>query len=217
MNHPIIKDLNWRYTTKKYDASKRIQEKDLSVLLEALRLSPSSINSQPWKYIVIESDFAKERLNKTFVNKYKFNQAHVFESSQVILFANNPQYTRNDYSEIVDYGIEDKRTLAENRESAFASFSFAELNTDEKGNTESWTRAQLYISLGNALHTLARLKIDSTPMEGIDTALVNEEFKDELDGYYCSFALAIGYRHKDDKNAILPKSRRRPSDILVRL
>ena len=52
MAHPIIEDLLWRHAVKKYDASKRIPEKDLDVLFEAMRLSPSSINSQPWKFVV---------------------------------------------------------------------------------------------------------------------------------------------------------------------
>ena len=51
------------------------------------------------------------------------------------------------------------------------------------------------LALGNTLHILARLKIDSTPLEGIDIKLVNNEFKKELDGYQCGVALAIGYHH----------------------
>jgi hypothetical protein len=43
----------------------------------------------------------------------------------------------------------------------------------------------------NTLHTLARLKIDSTPIEGLDIDLVNQEFKKELSGYQCEVALAI--------------------------
>jgi nitroreductase/dihydropteridine reductase len=183
-----------------------------------MRLSASSINSQPWKFIVIESDEARERMSKTFANKYQFNQPHIFDSSQVILFAHNAFYTRDDYAEVVDNGIADGRTKPEDRESAFGSFMFAELNTDEKGNTGAWTRSQLYIALGNTLHTLARLKIDSTPMEGIDVDLVAEEFKEELGGYQCDMALAIGYRHPDeDYNAKLPKSRRRLESIFVQI
>ena len=218
MVHPIIKDLLWRHTTKKYDATKRIPPEDLDVLIEAIRLSASSINSQPWRFVVIESDEAKERMSKTFAQKYQFNQPHVFDSSQIILFAYNPRYTHDDYAEVVDKGIEDKRTKPEDRESAFGGFGFAELNTDEAGNTSSWTKAQTYLALGNTLHTLARLKIDSTPMEGIDTDLVNEAFKKELDGYQCDVALAIGYHHpQDDYNAKLPKSRRSLDSILVRI
>ena len=66
MTHPIITDLTTRYTTKKYDPSKRISPEDLQVIYEAIRLSASSINSQPWKFIVIESDKAKQRMHDTF-------------------------------------------------------------------------------------------------------------------------------------------------------
>tara|TARA_B110000196_G_scaffold282423_1_gene263700 strand:- start:9248 stop:9631 length:384 start_codon:yes stop_codon:yes gene_type:complete len=126
MTHPIIKDLLSRHTTKKYDATKKIPEADLEVLFEAMRLSASSINSQPWRFVVIDSNDAKVRMNKTFEKMYQFNQTHVFDSSQIILFAYNPSYSRDNYAEVVDNGIEDKRTLAENRESAFGGFVFAE-------------------------------------------------------------------------------------------
>lgn len=216
--HPIIEDLLWRHTTKKYDAGRKIPQEDLDVLFEAMRLSASSINSQPWKFVVIESDEARERMHKTFAHKYQFNQPHVFDCSQIILFAYNPRYTRDDYAEVVDKGIEDKRTKPEDREGAFGGFMFAELNTDETGNTSNWTKAQTYLALGNTLHTLARLKIDATPMEGIDTDLVNEAFKKELDGYQCDVALAIGYHHpEEDYNAKLPKSRRNSNSILVHI
>ncbi len=214
----IINDLSWRHTVKRYDPSKKIPSEDLDILFEAMRLSPSSINSQPWKFIIIESNIAKKRMNKTFKNKYQFNQPHVFDSSHIILFAYNPAYTRNDYAKVVDKGIEDKRTKPENRESAFGGFMFAESNTDEKGNTSCWTKAQTYIALGNTLHTLARLKIDSTPMEGIDTTLVNKEFENELEGYHCDVALAIGYRDsQEDYNAKLPKSRLSSENVFLHI
>ncbi len=218
MAHPIIETLLWRHSTKKYDAGKKIPEEDLAVLFEAMRLSASSINSQPWKFVVIESAEAKERMSKTFAHKHQYNQHHVFDSSQIILFAYNPRYTRDDYAKVVDRGIEDKRVKPEDRESAFAVFAFAESNTDKTGNTSSWTKAQTYLALGNTLHTLARLKIDSTPMEGIDIDLVNAEFKKELDGYQCDVALTIGYHHpEEDFNSKLPKSRHHLEKILMRI
>ena len=218
MTHPILDDMNWRYTTKRYDKTKRIPAENLAVLYEAMRLSPSSINSQPWKFIVIESDEAKTRLEKTFSEKYQFNQRHVFESSHTILFAHNPRYTRDDFSKVVDKTIEDGRTRPEDRDKAFGAFMFAELNTDETGSTECWTRAQTYLAFGNTLHTLARLKIDATPLEGIDSELIAREFEKELDGYICLVALAIGYRHpEDDYNEKLPKSRLSEESVFIHL
>jgi nitroreductase / dihydropteridine reductase len=218
MSNPIIEDLLWRYTTKKYDASRKVPQADLDVLFEAIRLSASSINSQPWKFVVIESDHAKERMSKTFAHKFQFNLHHVFDSSHIILFAHNPRYTRDDYAEVVENAIKDKRINPEEREKAFGAFIFAEMNTDESGSTEVWAKTQTYIALGNALHTLARLRIDSTTMEGIDAERVNEEFKKELGGYKCDVALAIGYHlPQEDYNAKLPKSRRRLDSIMVRI
>lgn len=216
--HPIIKDLKRRHTVKKYNPQRKIPNGDLEVFFKALRLSPSSINSQPWKFVVIESDTARKRMNKTFARKFHFNQPHIFDSSQIILFAHNPHYTREDYAKVVDKGVRDGRTKPADRESAFGGFAFAELNTDENGNTGPWTKAQLYIAMGNALHALARLGIGATPMEGIDTELVNKEFAAELDGYQCDVALAIGYPHpSEDYNATLPKSRLSHDSIFVHI
>jgi len=217
MKHIIIKDLSNRYTCKKYDPSKKVSKADLEVLYEAMRLSASSINSQPWKFIVIESDEAKQKMYDTFAEKYQFNQQHVFDSSQIILFAHNAHYTRDDYAKVVDQGIEDGRTKPEDREKAFGGFVFAEMNTDESGFNGNWTKAQLYIALGNTLHTLARLGIDSTPLEGIDVPRVAEAFKNELDGYVCEVALAIGYHSEEDFNAKLPKTRLKHKDIFVHI
>ncbi|WP_286851441.1 nitroreductase family protein, partial [Sphingobacterium sp. UBA7253] len=37
-----------RYTTKKYNSEALIPEEKIAELKEIIRLSPSSINSQPW-------------------------------------------------------------------------------------------------------------------------------------------------------------------------
>ncbi|WP_419649568.1 nitroreductase family protein, partial [Thiolapillus sp.] len=72
MSHPIVEDLRWRHTAKKYDPARRVSETDMEVLFETLRLSASSINSQPWRFVVIESDEARQRIHDTFVHKFQF-------------------------------------------------------------------------------------------------------------------------------------------------
>lgn len=215
MTHPIITDLETRYTAKRYDATKRIPAEDLAVLYKAMQLSASSINSQPWKFIVIESEQAKQRMHDTFANKFQFNQPHIKTASHTILFAHNPNYKREDYGRVIDQDIAAKRNSEENREQAFGAFAFVDLNTDESGNNAAWTKSQTYLALGNTLHTLARLGIDSTTMEGVDSELIGELFADELDGYVCDVALAIGYHDEEqDYNLKLPKSRL-PLDSIV--
>ena len=42
-----------RYTTKRYEAGKKVSDQQIKGLQEILRLSPSSINSQPWKFTFV--------------------------------------------------------------------------------------------------------------------------------------------------------------------
>lgn len=219
MTHPIIKDLETRYTAKKYDATKRISAQDIEIIKQAIHLSASSINSQPWKFIVLESDQAKQRFHDTFANQFQFNQPHAKEASHTILFAHNPRFTKEQYKKVVDAEVTSGHLPAERYNDMLnGAFGFAELNTDETGFNGNWTKAQTYIALGNTLHTLARLGIASTPMEGVDAELIGEIFKDELDGYVCDFALALGY-HKEgeDYNHGLPKARLPIEDVITTL
>lgn len=217
MIHPIIEDLNRRYTTKKYDPTKRISSGDMAVIKEALRMSPSSVNSQPWKFIVIESDVAKQRLHDTFVNKFQMNQAHAKDASHVILFAYNPRFTVENYKKSVDAEVRSGHLPADKYDEMIGKgMFFTELNTDETGFNGHWTKAQTYLALGNALHTVARLGLDSTPMEGVDSELIGRVFKEELGGYVCDVALALGYHLEGgDYNYAKPKARRALEDVVT--
>lgn len=215
----IVDDISWRYTAKAYDKTKRVSAEDLAAIEEVLRMSPSSINSQPWKFIVIKSDEAKQRLAKTF-EKFKFNQPHATNASEIILFANKVHFSKEDYKKRLDASLAAKRINQKKYNQMLKSaYGFAEMVADENGNNGHWTKAQSYIALGNVLHALARLKIDSTPMEGVDAAAIGKEFAKELgDDYECTFALAIGY-HEDakDYNRKLPKARMAKEDVIVEL
>ncbi|WOD06072.1 nitroreductase family protein [Marinomonas sp. GJ51-6] len=216
MPHPIIVDLENRHTVKHYNASKTIPKEDLGVIYEALRLSPSSIDSQPWKFIVIESEAAKQKFHDTFENKHQFNQKHAKAASHIILFAHKTHYSREDFTKVLDVHVQIGRIKEEAREQAFGSFAFVDMNSDEQGNNAAWTKAQVYLALGNLMHVLARLKIDSTPLEGIDQELVADVFSEELEGYQCDVALAMGYSDtENDFNAKLPKSRLPKESIIT--
>ena len=218
VGNQIIQDLNSRYTSKAYDKTKRVSPEDLATIEEVLRLSPSSINSQPWKFIVIRSDEAKQRFANTF-KKYKFN-THTKNASEIILFANKVHFSKEDYKKRLDASMAAGRLNQKGYDKQLeVTFRFAKMVADENGNNGHWTKAQSYIALGNVLHALARLNIESTPMEGVDTDEIQKEFAKELgDDYECTFALAIGY-HKDGKdyNRKLPKARMAKEDVIIEL
>ncbi len=217
MQHQIITDLRNRYTAKQYDKNKKISTENMDIIKEAIRLSASSINSQPWKFIVLESDDAKLRFHETFANKYQINQRHATEASHIVLFAYNPFYTKDDYRHVVDAEVLSGHLAADKYDDMLnGAYGFAESNTDENGFNGHWTKAQTYIALGNALHVLARLNIASTSMEGVDSTLIGSIFNAELDGYVCELALAMGYHLEgQDYNYGLPKARLAAEDIIT--
>ena len=80
----VLQLLRTRYTTKHYDASRPVSDEDLAVLLEALRLSPTSVNGQYTKFFVAKTPEARARLMPAVMD---FNQERVKNASHLIVFA----------------------------------------------------------------------------------------------------------------------------------
>ena len=79
----FIESMHNRYTTKTFDSSKKIKRNIIQELKEILRLSPSSINSQPWKFTFISDNETKQMLaNVSWLNTNK-----VLDSDMVVVFS----------------------------------------------------------------------------------------------------------------------------------
>ena len=51
----ITEILNNRYSTKEFDPDKKISDKDFQQIKALLQMSPSSINIQPWHFIIADT------------------------------------------------------------------------------------------------------------------------------------------------------------------
>lgn len=60
----FLKAMQERYTTKKYNPDKKIKASKIEELKEILRLTPSSINSQPWRFTFVSDELTREKLSK---------------------------------------------------------------------------------------------------------------------------------------------------------
>lgn len=181
----------WRYTTKKYDPDKKIPNEKIWELKSIIRLSPSSINGQPWKFSFISDATIKSELARvSYFNKQKINEAShlvVFSAIDNIekfeqqIKANLPDGSVNYYNQFVKIGTE--------------------------ADIKSWLQHQVYLSLGFFLSACASLEIDSSPMEGIETDKYREILN--LQDYLPLLAVALGYRNPEDGNqpSVRPKSR----------
>lgn len=187
-----------RYATKKYDPNKKVDNKTIEKLKEILRLSPSSINSQPWKFTFVADEKVKSELAEVSYN----NKQKVMEASHVVVF-----------SVIQDVESFENKKLTLLPEGAT---SYYNRMLKPKGNEKvlTWLTSQVYLSLGFFLSATASLGLDSTPMEGIQTEAYDHILQN--DGYKTLFAVAIGYRDEEDKNhpSQTPKFRLDPDQII---
>ncbi|MGR3809948.1 nitroreductase family protein [Jiulongibacter sp. NS-SX5] len=187
----FLKAMQERYTTKKYDASKKIDPKKIEELKEILHLSPSSINSQPWKFTFVSKDEKKAELAKASY----FNDIKVNNADTVVVF-----------SRIKDIDVFEKN-ISEFLPEGAVNYYRSMLKPLGENEIKAWFGRQVYLSLGIFLAACADMGIDATPMEGIEASKYDAILGDEA--HETLVAVAIGYRDEEDQNqpAIKPKSR----------
>ena len=180
-----------RYTTKKYNQDKKISDEKIQQLKEILRLSPSSINSQPWKFTFITDEKTKQQ----FAGASYFNEQKVNDASLLVIFS------------ALDDIEKFEKQISKNLPEGSIAYYNQHLKPLSEQEIKSWFQHQVYLSLGYFLSACASLELDSTPMEGID----NEEYAKLLqaDGYKPLFAVAVGYRDAEDVNQISVKPKTR--------
>ena len=51
----ILDAFKRRVATRYYDGNRKIRDEDMKFILELGRLSPSSIGSEPWRFVVVQN------------------------------------------------------------------------------------------------------------------------------------------------------------------
>lgn len=197
----FIKSMQHRYTTKIYDDSRKLAQTQIEELKEILRMSPSSINSQPWKFTFVTNAVTKNELAKASF----FNDGKVINCDTLIVFSriNSIQVFEDDIAARLPQPAVDYYN------------KFIKPQTDEQ--KKGWFDKQVYLALGVFLSACATMKIDSTPMEGIEAAKY-DQILDSGD-YTTLVAVAIGMRDAEDFNqpAKNPKSRKTIDQVIYSL
>lgn len=203
----LVTDIaNRRYTCKAYNPQRKIPKDAIEQLYTVLRNSPSSVNSQPWHFMIAESDAAKEKILPAI---FEFNQPRVQNASHVVIFLSRNELPDQFLTKIVNQEAQDLRFPEEGMKQANDEGRrfFVGLNNQSSEDLHHWQNKQLYLALGNLLFAAAALEIDSTPIEGFDPKKLDEILDLSAQGYRSVVIASLGYRSNDDFNAQLPKSR----------
>lgn len=211
--------LNWRYTTKEFDPTKKISDADMAEVKNLLRMSPSSVNLQPWHFIIAETEEGKKRMAKGAQGFFHFNEPKITNASAVVLFCAKTDADDAYFQHIADTDDHSGRFPNEDIKNGFlgAVKTFTDIHKYDLKDLQHWMEKQVYLNIGNFLLGVASLGIDATPMEGIDVKALDEEFGLREKGYTALVAVSIGYRAEADFNSTekTPKSRLAENEIIT--
>lgn len=201
-----------RASTRSYDATRKISDDEFLAILECARLSPSSVGSEPWQFLVIQNPELRKALKPV-----SWGMANTVETAShvvVILAKKNARWDSPFFDEVIARrGLTD-----ENKVKALAVYQkFQEQDIavlDSDRTLFDWAGKQTYIALANMMTGAAFLGIDSCPVEGFDYKAVNEILADaelfDPNEWGVSVMVTFGYRNKD----IRPKSRKALDEIV---
>lgn len=205
----FLENQNWRYATKKFDATKKISTEDLNTLKEAIRLSSSSYGLQPYKILIVENPELRAKLQAA-----AWGQSQIIDASHLIVFANITNFGNDDIDAVLN-NFTNSRELPTDALDGYGGFIKSKIATLPVELKNVWTAKQTYLALGNLLNAAAELKIDVTPMEGFEPTAVNEILGLDALGLNAALLATIGYRHVEDETQHYRKVRKSNEDLFI--
>ncbi|MDO4429815.1 MAG: NAD(P)H-dependent oxidoreductase [Lonepinella koalarum] len=208
----VLDAFHFRSACRYYDAEKKVSQADMEYILELARLSPSSVGSEPWKFLVLQNPEIREK-----IRPFSWGIKHPMEEMShlvVILAKKNARYD----SEFFRVSLEKRGLTAEQMEATLAryqTFQRDDIKILESERTLfDWCSKQTYIALANMMTGAALIGIDSCPIEGFNYEQVNRILSEEglfdLNEYAVSCMVTFGYRGKP-----ITKKYRKPVEEVV--
>lgn len=203
-----IKNLAWRYATKKYDTTKKLSDEQLHIIKESMRMSPSSFGVQPWAFVHVTSPEIRAKLKDA-----AWAQSPITDASELFVLCARTTFDE----QYVDKFIEFTAGVQGITASDLAGYKNMIMGMVAKSDEEKkeWMTRQVYIALGVALAVAAENHIDTTPIEGFQPQVFDEILGLSDMGLASRVVLTVGFRADDDKYKDGKKVRFPESDVFI--
>ncbi|SDJ28647.1 Nitroreductase [Pedobacter sp. ok626] len=204
----LIEALNWRYATKKMNGEKVSQDK-VDQILAAARLAPTSSGLQPFKIIVVTNPELKEKIKAV-----AYGQQQITDASHVLIFAAWDNYTEERIRSVFSY-TNNERGVPESATADYVNNLIGIYTNRTAEENFHHAAKQAYIGFGVALAEAALLKVDATPMEGFESAKLDELLGLKAQGLRSTTILPLGYRDEAGDWLVNLKKVRTPLENFV--
>ena len=209
----VLDAFHFRSACRYYDVNKKISREDMEYILELGRLSPSSVGSEPWQFLVLQNEALREKIAPvTWGIKHPMNEmSHLV----VLLAKKNARYD----SVFFRNSLERRGLTPEQIEatlSRYKTFQTEDIQiTDSERTLFDWCSKQTYIALANMMTGAAMIGIDSCPIEGFHYESVNRILSEaglfDANEWGVSCMVTFGYRSKEIK-----KKYRKPANEVIK-
>ena len=185
-----------RHSVRVFDKDYKIDRDEMLEILEEATKAPSSVNLQPWRFVVVDSDAGKDKLRPYI----KFNTSQNDTSSAMILiFGDMKCYEKTDeiYSKAVDAGYMtevDKNKSVELFNEVYKSFSKEEMNDVVKIDSSLVAMQLMLVARAHGY--------DTNPIGGFDKDKLAEAFGLDSEGFVLVIILAIGKANEEARNSV---------------
>lgn len=206
-----IKQLKWRYATKKFNADKKLSQTQLDVVKQAFNLTATSFGLQTIKLIIIEDKTIRESLVP-----HSYYQKQVLEASHLLVLCIQNDVIKEDVEAYYD-NIQEIRQTSDAILDPYKQDLIKMMTGMTLEQRQQWSTNQAFIALGNLMTVCAFEGIDSCPMEGFVPSKYDEILHLEDKGLKSVLLLPIGYRADDDMFADFKKVRKPLKEAVIEL
>ncbi|WP_203339138.1 nitroreductase family protein [Planococcus beijingensis] len=178
--------VNGRRSIKLYDPTVKISREEMSEIIAQASRAPSSINLQPWRFLVIDSEEGKEKL----LPLASFNSNQVKTSSAVIAIfgdLNNFDYAKEIFGKAVELGY----MPAEVKEMQLNYFTplFEGISKEQMKDTVMLDSGLVAMQLMLVARSYG---YDTNPIGGYDKEQIAEVFGMDKERYVPVMLISIG-------------------------
>ncbi|ARK20665.1 nitroreductase family protein [Sporosarcina ureae] len=86
----LLEVMHARKSVRKFDANYTIDKEDITTMLDEATSAPSSSNLQPWRFLVIQDQELKKK-----INRFSFNQEQIETASAIIAVIGDTEMYHN--------------------------------------------------------------------------------------------------------------------------
>ncbi|MNO53354.1 putative NAD(P)H nitroreductase YodC [compost metagenome] len=182
-----------RHSVRVYDPTVKISRKEMTEILEEATLAPSSVNLQPWRFLVVDSPEGKAKLEELAPG----NKTQVTTSSAVIaVFGDMDAFENAD--EIMGSAVEKGYLPQEIKDQIMANY------TDLFGRMPAQAFREMILIDGGlvSMHFMLSARArgyDTNPIGGYDKSRIAEAFGMEKERYVPVMLISVGKAAKEPR------------------